>query len=179
MKYGVVYAMALFLAVKCGYTDWREQKIYNKYTLPAMWIGLAVNLVLFGVDGLIESFLGLLLGFSFFLLFMLGVLKAGDVKLYMALGAIVGWRMEAHIMISSILLGGAAGIVLMLWNKNSKERFQGLWLYAKSVFLTRRYRRYEADGKGAYLCFGVCIAIGTFLTVGYHIGCRGGYIWNG
>lgn len=179
MKYGIIYVLALFLAVRCAYTDWTEQKIYNKHTLPSIWIGLAVNLLLWGADGLIESFFGLLLGFSFFLLFVLGGLKAGDVKLYMALGAIVGWRMELQIMISSILLGGFWGIVLLLCNKNSKERFQGLWLYVKSVFLTRKYRRYEAEGKDAYLCFGICIAIGTFLTIGFHIGCEGGYIWNG
>ena len=39
-----VYLLALLLVGSCGYTDWTVQKIPNKWTLPAIWLGLLVNL---------------------------------------------------------------------------------------------------------------------------------------
>ncbi len=165
----VIYVLALLLVGSCGYTDWSVQKITNKWTLPAIWLGLLVNLLLWGLDGLADSFLGLLSGTALFFLFVIRMLQAGDVKLFMALGAILGWRMNLWIMVSSILLGGIAGVAVMAIYRNGRQRFQRLWLYIKRLFLMQRWERYDADGEGAYLCFGVCIAAGTCLVIGAEI----------
>lgn len=166
VKYLTIYGMALFLVCLCGYTDWKFQKIYNKWTLPSIGLGLLMNLLLWGIHGLRDSVLGLLLGTLLFFLFVLRTLKAGDVKLFMALGAILGWRRNLRIIVGSILLGGAAGVILMLIKQNGRQRFLRLWLYLKRLFLIRRWERYDEGGEGAYLCFGVCIAIATVVVIG-------------
>ncbi|MDE7059658.1 MAG: A24 family peptidase [Lachnospiraceae bacterium] len=169
IKYWIVYGIAVVLVCLCGYTDWTLQKIYNKWTLPSIGIGLFVHLLLWGIDGLLDSALGLLLGSLLFFLFVIRTLKAGDVKLFMALGAILGFRMNLQIIVGSILLGGVVGVILMLARKNGRQRFLRLWLYLKSLFFLRRWERYDEGGEGAHFCFGVCIAIATVVVIGIEI----------
>ena len=169
VKYLIIYGIALFLVCKCGYTDWKFQKIYNKWTLSSIGLGLLVHLLVWGIHGLLDSVLGLLLGTLLFFLFVIRALKAGDVKLFMALGAILGWRLNLRIIVGSILLGGVIGVFVMLLNHNGRQRFLGLWLYLKRLFLMRQWERYKPDGEGAYFCFGICIAIATAVVIGIEI----------
>lgn len=162
--------IALVLVLRCAYTDWKMQKIPNKWTLPSIWLGLILNFFLWGVSGLVNSVQGLLLGSVFFLLFVIRALKAGDVKLFMALGAILGWRLNLRIMIGSIFIGGMTGILMMIFYQNGRKRFQRLWIYIRQLFLMRRWERYDPGEEGAaYLCFGICIAAGTILAIGIEI----------
>lgn len=164
MKEWIIYAAAVIFAGLCAYTDWRYHKIWNKYTFTAMGAGILMNGLFCGPIGLWNSCLGLAAGFALILLFVLGVLKAGDVKLYMAIGAMLGWRALLQVAAVSILIGGAAGVVLMLLRKNGRERFRRLWLYLQGLVLKRNWETYDAGDAGGYLCFGVCIAAGTALT---------------
>lgn len=161
----LICLFALYLAGACAYTDWTVQKIPNRKTFFAMGIGLLLNLLFWGIHGLANSVLGILLGFALILLFILGALKAGDVKLYMALGAVLGYHMNFKIIVSSILIGGVAGILLMILRQNGRKRFVRLWLYFQSLILGREFWKYEADGKDGVFSFGVCIAAGTFLVI--------------
>lgn len=161
----IVFGMALALSYGCAYTDWKEQKIFNKHTFPMMGVGLVVNTLFWGLQGLSNSFLGLLLGLVLFALFAVRVLRAGDVKLFMALGAVAGWRMNLRIIIGSILLGGVAAILVMAAHRNAKERFLSLWMYMKRLFLFRQWESYEPEGKGVHFRFGVCIAAAATLAI--------------
>lgn len=81
-------ALGLLLAIAVG-TDLKYQKIFNKLTFPAMLIG-ACYWVLQGQVGF--GLLGIAVGFGMtFPAFALGrTLRAGDAKLMMAVGALVG-----------------------------------------------------------------------------------------
>lgn len=62
-----VLPVALALAAGIGAcTDWKTHKILNRLTMPAILIGLAVNLILGGLKGLGNSALGIAAGFPFF-----------------------------------------------------------------------------------------------------------------
>lgn len=122
-----------------------------------------MNLLTNGIAGIGDSCLGILLGFSFILLWLLGALKAGDVKLYMAVGALGGWRFALSVMVSSILIGGAAAVCIMLARKSGRRSIKKLWVYACNLFLTREFHTYQSDD-ASYFCFGVCIAAGAVWT---------------
>ncbi len=161
----VVYAMALILSAVCAFMDWKVHKIPNKWTFPGMWAGLLTNGIFWGGGGVINSILGILAGFAFFVFFAAGVLKAGDVKFYMALGGILGCQMNLKIMAASVLLGGIEGIALMVIRRNGKKRLWSLWLYMKRLFLFRKWERYEVMEKDGTFCFGICIALGTLAVI--------------
>ena len=140
--------------------DFKTHKIWNKMTVPSVVAGLILNLLFGGLAGLWNSFLGALVGFTFFFLWMLGALKAGDVKLYMAIGAIGGWRFGLNTMIFSILIGGIAAFLVMITRKSGRTAMKNLWNYVKNLFLTRKFHTYEGS-ESAYFCFGACIAMGA------------------
>lgn len=86
----LVWCTAAVLAAGCGAcTDLKYHKIYNKLTMPSILTGMICHLI-FG--GLLSSILGILLGFLTILFCGISMLKAGDVKLYMAVGALAGWK---------------------------------------------------------------------------------------
>ncbi len=93
-------AMVVGLLAVAVYTDLRSRRVPNSLTFGAMGVALAVHIVLGlvhgGREGLLPALLTWLLGIlaAFipgFLLWRLGgALKAGDAKLLMAIGAILG-----------------------------------------------------------------------------------------
>ena len=128
MREIILYGLAAAFAAMCAYTDWKYHKIWNKWTFPAMGLGLGLNGLFCGLPGILNSALGILAGYAAILFFILGVLKAGDVKLYMAVGALLGWKMFLWAAALSVLAGGAAGIVLMVLRKTGRSRFKRLWM---------------------------------------------------
>lgn len=154
-------AVAVIIAGIGGYTDFTQKKIPNRLTFPAMAAGLILNLLLGGFPAFFGSLAGIAVGFAYFILFAVGALKAGDVKLYMAIGAAGGWRYGLTVMIVSVLIGGAAAFLLMLVKKGGTGRLRNLWYYFTGMFLSRRFYRYQPQGEDSYFCFGWCIAAGA------------------
>lgn len=106
-------AVLVAVLITCAYTDGTRGKIFNKVTFPAMGLGLLLNGIFGGVTGLGWSLLGLGLGLAMqWVPWMLGLAKAGDVKLLMAVGALKGWAFCAF----GFLYGAAAfGILSLPW----------------------------------------------------------------
>ena len=138
---------AVIIACMGGYTDITSQKIPNEITLHAMSAGLLINLLLGGLGGVASWAGGLLLGFAFFPLYIIGALKAGDVKLYMAIGAVGGWHFGLYVMVLSVLFGGVTAFLLMLVRKD--------------MVLTRTFSMYQPQEKSAYFSYGCCISAGA------------------
>ena len=155
---------AVAVAAAASATDLKTRKIPNKLTFPVMVLGLIFNLLFGGLTGLIMSFLGILMGFAAFILFAIGALKAGDVKLYMAIGALTGWRFCGYTMVYSILAGGAASFVFMLMRKNGRKSLKNLKNYFLNMFYCRRFYMYQPQDTSSYFSFGCCILVGTMIA---------------
>ena len=129
-----------------------------------MLAGLACNLILFGFKGLIGSFLGILMGFAAFIFFAIGALKAGDVKLYMAIGAFTGWRFCGYAIVYSILVGGVAAFIFMLLRKSGRTALKNLKNYFMNMFYTHHFYMYQSQDTSSYFSFGCCILVGLVIT---------------
>lgn len=72
-------------------TDLRSGKIPNTLTFTMMALGIVMNATLGGdpLAGLLGCAAGFVIHYP---LWMIGVEKAGDAKLFMGIGACVGWR---------------------------------------------------------------------------------------
>lgn len=162
----VLQAAGLLAACVGGWTDLRYRKIPNRLTMPVMAAGILLNLVLGGLGGMFDSLCGIGLAFAFILLFALGALKAGDVKLYMAVGAVGGWRYVLDVMIFSILIGGIFSFFLMLSRRSGRKKLKNLWNYGVNLLLTHRFYMYEPQEESSYFSFGCCIAAGAAIVLG-------------
>lgn len=164
IAYIILKGAAVAVAAAASITDLKTRKIPNKLTFSAMLAGLACNLVLFGFKGLIGSFLGILMGFTAFIFFAIGALKAGDVKLYMAIGAFTGWRFCGYAIVYSILVGGVAAFIFMLLRKSGRTALKNLKNYFVNMFYTHHFYMYQSQDTSSYFSFGCCILVGLVIT---------------
>src|SRR6185312_11284104 len=89
------------LAVLVIYYDVRYRRIPNAFVVATLIAGLFLNLIMGGISGGLSSLGGCL--FAFILMFMLhifGAMGAGDVKLFAAIGSVIG----AHLILPTFLV---------------------------------------------------------------------------
>ena len=152
--------------------DIRVKKIPNLITFPTMVVGLVYYGVTNGWDGLLFSLGGLALGMGiFFILYMMGGMGAGDVKLMGAVGAIIGPKGILLTALFSAIVGGVYALIVLLFNiEYLKDLIKRSFITIKSLVFTKQFILIPADKpeEKPKLCYGVAIAIGTFfyLNVG-------------
>ena len=156
-------AAAVLAAWIGGLLDLKTHKIPNRLTITGMFLGLAVRGLLWGMAGLAEGLAGLGIGCIPIMIWLLGGIKAGDVKLYMLTGVLGGWKFCFLTEVCSILLGGVMSIILMCWRQNLLLSLKRLWLYMQNLVLAGNSVIYEGSEKSRF-CFGWLIGVGTLFA---------------
>ena len=152
--------------------DMRTYRIPNLLTYPTMLIALVYHTMTNGLNGLIFSSLGLIVGMGLFSIpFFMGVMGAGDAKLMGAVGAVLGCRGVLNASIFTAVAGGAFALILLLAH------------YRVSRFVTRdvesiqeaftakcliRVPQFEKEKKPK-LYYGIAIASGTLYTMWWRV----------
>lgn len=120
--------------------DAMQSKIANALTLTGMLAGLVLSVAT--GDGswgarLFHSVTGLLSGLTVMLvLYAIGAVGAGDVKLFGAIGAIAGVQFVLYGMMNAVLCAGIVGIVVLVWKREFRYRIRrvaavlfGIWIW--------------------------------------------------
>ena len=107
-------------------TDLRSRRIPNWLVLPFLVAGVAVSALLHGWHGAWLSLAGMALALGTFgILFLMGGMGAGDVKLCAAIGAWIG---PSQLLIALVITGLAGGVMALawaVWGGFLKELFAG------------------------------------------------------
>jgi prepilin peptidase CpaA len=107
----------LAVALTCAVTDLWKGKIYNAVTYPAMALGVVLSVWQHGVSGIFFALGGFAVGFfPAFVLFALGGMGGGDVKLLGAIGAIAGAVAATETLILAFLVGGLFALGKLAWH---------------------------------------------------------------
>lgn len=94
-------------------TDLHSRRIPNWLVLPFMASGVGVSVWQHGWHGLGHSLAGLALGAALFgILFVMGGMGMGDVKLCAAIGA---WIWPEQLLLALVLTGIVGGIMALCW----------------------------------------------------------------
>ncbi len=155
--------------VVCAVQDLRFKKIPNLLTYPTMAVALGYHSIKNGVDGLVFSTAGLMLGTAVFIIpYIRGGMGAGDAKMMGAVGAVLGARGVLLATVFSVLIGGIYALILLLSNSQYLKGF--ITRYAttlKTLVVTGQFISIPVDEKDKEpkLCFGVAIALGTFICI--------------
>lgn len=175
---GVTIVLTALILVAAVY-DIRFRRIPNWLTLAGVVTGVALNVFLYqGLPGLRLSLPGLAVAFgSYFVLYLVRAMGAGDVKLMAAIGAMVGLTNWFGIFLFTAMIGGLAGIALVaargrlrktFWNVSFilSEMKHGRPAYVGNEELDVR------SPKSLGLPHGAVIALGTlaFLGASAHFG---------
>src|ERR1043165_723565 len=110
----IAVAFLLPLALVITYYDVRYRRIPNTFVLATLATGLVVNSMSDGLTGALASLGGCLFAFTLmFILHVFGAMGAGDVKLFAAIGSVVGASLVLPTFFVVVLTGGALGVVTM------------------------------------------------------------------
>lgn len=99
------------------YFDVRYRRIPNLFVLATLVSGLIINCMAAGLAGLWASAGGCLLAFGLmFFLHVFGAMGAGDVKLFAAVGSVLGAAMVPETFLVVLLTGGVLAVYTIVRN---------------------------------------------------------------
>lgn len=146
-------------------SDLKTYKIRNSITYSFMAAGLIMNFLAEGFKGMALSLQGILLPVvCLIVLYMLRMIGAGDIKLFSAIGAIMGAGFTMYSIVYSFILGGVIALLLILARRNGVWRFRYLLVYLKSCFLLMKpieYADFEDKHYESKFHFSIAAALGT------------------
>ena len=103
------------VVIAAAASDLRTGRIPNRITVPGAALGLALQGYHGGIHGTLAALAGAGLGLAIFMvLYLAGGMGAGDVKLFGAVGALVGPQALVWVFIFTGLLGGVAALALAM-----------------------------------------------------------------
>jgi prepilin peptidase CpaA len=168
---------ALFaLVIAAAIYDLAARRIPNGISLAGLAVGLALNGYFAGWPGLGSSLLGGLLGAAIFLgLYVAGGMGAGDVKLFAAVGAMVGPQPLLLIFVLTGLAGGMAALALIVVRGRAGEKLRSTLALAGSMLRLNWNEVSSSSDRGVpgaiCLPYGAVVAVGTlvFLLTVRHV----------
>ena len=153
-------------------SDIKSCKIKNTLTVPFMIVAIVINSVHSGMSGLIDSLLGISIPvILLFILFGLRMLSAGDIKLFCAIGSIMGMNFVLETICFSFLAGGLIGLAVMTIRGNIRERTKFLHNYLKTCLITFSISEYVHESgqeKSGLFRFAYAIAAGSLVALNFH-----------
>ena len=154
------------LAITIAYMDVRYRRIPNKLVLVTLIGGVVVNTVFGGVQGLQHSLAGSLLAFLLMLiLHVFGTMGAGDVKLFAAIGAVIGSPLVLPTLLIVALTGGLLAIVKMIYARRVTTTMFGVCQFFYGLLPGQRVPRFEVPADRSYtLPYGVAICGGSLIA---------------
>lgn len=146
-------------------------KISNRLILVGLILSLAFGIILGGMSRIPY----ILWNISFpvivlYLLYLLGVLGAGDIKLFSVIGGFTNFTMLTHCMLAAFLAGGVIAVVKMLLNRNlSFSLFKGQ-VFLKDLLEGHvvSYRKTMAEEQNL-MHFSVAVLMGYVAAECYHL----------
>ena len=153
-----------------SYYDLRYRRIPNKLVAPLVLSGLALNYAFAGLAGLFASLQGMLMGFGLMLvLHLFGALGAGDVKLFAALGAVLGAPLVLPTFVIVVLTGGILAIANMLYTNTARVTGERVLLIFGGLANGMGVPRFPLPADRRHtLPYGVAISVGTLISLAWH-----------
>jgi prepilin peptidase CpaA len=112
----IIYELFLIpLAALIIYFDVRYRRIPNAFVVGTLIVGISLSVAFAGLPGALNSVGGCVLAFILmFMLHVFGAMGAGDVKLFAAIGSLMGAQLVVPTFLIVILTGGLLAFVSVL-----------------------------------------------------------------
>ncbi|RPI25349.1 MAG: prepilin peptidase [Acidobacteria bacterium] len=140
-------------------TDLCTGKIYNRLTYSAFVVALVLPFA-GGSVPLFDVLVGFLVGFvPLFVVYQMGGIGGGDVKLLAVLGGLAGYPFILHIMFYSFLVGGVLALSIIVWQGRFLEVMRRMGKNAYLLVFPGTHPHVPNDGYR--IPFGFAICMGT------------------
>lgn len=149
------------------YYDLKEYRIPNQIILFGLGTSLFYQLYVSGWYGIICWGKGIILPFvSLFILYLFHVIGAGDIKLFMVVGGVLGIYQVIQVIILAFIIGAVMSVFQIIRFQSLSYRMQYLANYIHTLVQKKRiipYYNSKEDGRGAVIPFTMAITISVFI----------------
>lgn len=154
------------LAIMITYMDVRYRRIPNKLVLLILIGGLVLNGVFGAWQGLLTSLGGFAIAFGvMFLLHAFGTMGAGDVKLFAAIGAVVGSSLVLPTFLMVALTGAVLALCKMVYARRVRATMLGVSQFFYGLLPGQTVPRFEVPADHNYtLPYAVPICVGSVVS---------------
>ena len=165
---------AVLVALVGAVTDVRSARIPNRLTYTALLAALPLRTALLGLSGLKSGAIGMLVaGGLFLLLYMLGAMGGGDMKLMAAVGAWVGSKQVMTLILAAALAGGVLAIGRIIFRNMVGQTLRNTMrlIYYRLTSGLQPHPELNVQSSGSQrVPYGVAIAVGA-------LSCASNAIW--
>ncbi len=160
-------ALLLPLAIIIIYYDVRYRRIPNIIVLATLICGLAINIIFGGFAGLLTSLGGFALAFGLmFLLHVFGAMGAGDVKLFAAIGSVIGVKLVLPTFIIIVITGGILAIIQMIRARSVRSTMHNVMMIFFSLLPGWKMPRHALPTERRFtIPYGVAIMVGSLISL--------------
>jgi prepilin peptidase CpaA len=163
----ITFMFLLPLALVITYYDVRYRRIPNTFVLATLAMGLAVNAFAGGLSGALASLGGCALAFVLmFMLHVFGAMGAGDVKLFAAIGSVVGSSLVLPTFFVVVLVGGVLGVVTMFRAGAVRTTLQNILMLIVGLLPGWKMPRLAVPAdRRKTIPYGVAITFGSLISL--------------
>ncbi len=149
------------------YYDVRYRRIPNAYVLATLFSGLVLNITVGGWEGGLASLKGGALAFVLMLfLHIFSAMGAGDVKLFGAIGAVIGVSLVFQTFLVVLVTGGVLAVIVSARNGRLRETFNRVKLIFLNLLSGWQPPRFPSPpDRSATIPYGVAITFGTLISL--------------
>lgn len=166
-----VTLVLLFLLLLATLSDVTRHIIPNLLNLMILICGVAFQLEMIGLSGLMTAFSGLVVGFLIFIPFYIaGGMAAGDVKMMAAAATLLGPLSALQAAGLSLIAGMFLALLVVLFKGSLLALLKRYFMIFKTLFFTRKLIYIQPqEGEAAALRFPYALAIttGTVLALAH------------
>jgi prepilin peptidase CpaA len=154
------------LAFTITYMDVRYRRIPNRLVLVTLLSGIAINAFFGAWHGLLASLAGLVIAFGLMFLFhVFGTMGAGDVKLFAAIGAVLGSSLVVPTFIIIALTGGILAVCKMVYARRAATTMLGVGQFFIGLLPGQKVPRFSVPADPSYtLPYAVPICLGSVVS---------------
>ena len=163
MKLVLLAPLAIFVI----YYDVRYRRIPNVLVLSALLAGVSVNTAFGGWQGMLSSLEGFALAFfPMLLMHIFGAMGAGDVKLFGAVGAVLGVTLVPLALVLVVMLGALLAVYTMLRAGTVFSTLHGVFRIFVGLLPGWEMPRFAISPDRKHtIPYGVAIMLGSLITV--------------
>ena len=157
----MVYVLVL---IACG-MDIKQKRISNRLIVTGLCIAIVRRCVQKGTFGIVEVLcLSSFPIFILYLLFLIGILGAGDIKLFSLIGGFLNFKQLVMCMIYAFIVAGVLSFGKLFWYGNLKMGVQRGLFYFLQICNGEKKPYQPIQNKEHTICFSIPVLIGLWMS---------------